>query len=180
MFNALLPLLASALLLGSAAHAQAPAAEVQPLTKRLNQLMHFPKSEDDGEAMVSLADCGVKQTVRKYRGPDDHQSANISVNSNKKGSSWAIKSDDKVQLELNLSLDWAEVGSVSYMPKKRDKDGSRYYDIIVQRRDRADGKPASGIADKISLSLYTQDEKEVATLVKKLDAVRRHCTSKRG
>ncbi|MFC7667867.1 hypothetical protein ACFQT0_11060 [Hymenobacter humi] len=85
-----------------------------------------------------------------------------------------------MQLELNLSLDWAEVGSVSYMPKKRDKDGSRYYDIIVQRRDRADGKPASGIADKISLSLYTQDEKEVATLVKKLDAVRRHCTSKRG
>jgi hypothetical protein len=180
MFKAFLPLLASALLLSGAAHAQAPAAEVQALTKRLNQLMHFPNAENDGEATVSLADCGVKQTIRKYRSPDDHNSGNISVNSTKKGSSWAIKTDDKVQLELSLSLEWAEVGSVSYATKKRDKDGTRYYDIIMQRHARADGKPASGIADTISLSLYTQDEKEVAELVKKLDTVRRQCTSKKG
>ncbi|MCC3152597.1 hypothetical protein Q3A66_06285 [Hymenobacter sp. BT770] len=180
MLKAFLPLLASALLLGGAAHAQAPAAEVQALTKRLNQLMHFPKSEDDGEATVTLADCGVKQTMRKYRSPDDHNSGNISVNSSKKGSSWAIKTDDKVQLELNLSLEWAEVGSVSYVPKKRDKDGSRYYDIVVKRHARADGKAASGIADTISLSLFTQDEQEVASLVKKLDTVRRQCSSQKG
>ena len=180
MFKAFLPLLASALLISGAAHAQAPAADVQALTKRLNQLMHFPDAEDDGEATVSLVDCTVKQTMRKYRGPNEHNSANISVNSNKKGSNWAIKTNDKVQLELSLSLEWAEVGSVSYATKKRDKDGSRYYDIIVQRHARANGKAASGLADTISLSLYTQDAKEVAALVKKLDALRRQCTSEKG
>ena len=180
MFKAFLSLLTSALLVSGTGHAQAPAAEVQALTSRLNKLMHFPNSEENSEAVVSLAHCGVKQTVRKYRGPDDHNAGNISVNSSKKGSSWAIKTDDKVQFELNLALEWAEVGSVSYALQKRDEDGSRYYDIIVQRHARADGKAASGLADTISLSLYTQDEKEVAGLVKQLDAIRRQCTSKEG
>jgi hypothetical protein len=180
MFKSVLSLLASALLLGSAAHAQAPTATVPALTTQLNQLMRFPNNEENSEVLVSLANCGVKQTIRKYRDADDHNSGNISVNSSKKGGSWAIKTDDKVQLEINLALDWAEVGSVSYAPKTREKDGARYYDLTIRRRAKADGKAASGLADTISLALYTQDEKEVAALVKKLDTVRRQCTTKQG
>ncbi|MBF9238266.1 hypothetical protein I2I05_12750 [Hymenobacter sp. BT683] len=174
------PLLASALLVGSAARAQAPAAEVQALTTRLNQLMRNSGAENNGMAFVSLANCGLKQTVRKYRTPDDRNSGNISVSSSKKGSSWGLKTDDKVQFELNLALEWSEVGSVSYAPKTNEKGGGRYYDVTIRRRAKTNGEEASGIADTISLALHTDNEKEVASLVKKLDAVRRQCSGRQG
>ena len=175
-------LLAAALLLGSTAHAQAPAAEVQALTKRLNELVRPPKSEDDTQVLVSLADCGVRQTFRKYRAADKGNASNINVNvsSDKKGGSWAVKTNDKVELELNFALDWDEVANIEYVPKREEKSGQRYYELTVQRRAPATGKSRSGLPSSISFALHTSDEKEVAELVRRLNAVSRQCQGQKS
>ncbi|MFD2721583.1 hypothetical protein ACFST9_22905 [Hymenobacter monticola] len=172
--------LASALLVCGVARAQAPATEVKALTARLNQLMADPKADDDTEVRVSLADCGFRQTVRKYRKPDKASTTNIAISNSKNGSSWGFKSNENVELELTLAQEWAEVGSVTYAAKEHDKGGSRYYELTVKRRAEAKGKSSSGLASTITLSLNTDNEKEVAALVKRLDAVRQQCTSRRG
>ena len=48
--------------MGSAAQAQTPTTEVQNLSKRLNELVQAPSSNnnDNGEVLVSLANCGVR------------------------------------------------------------------------------------------------------------------------
>ncbi|MBR7720909.1 hypothetical protein KCG47_10680 [Microvirga sp. SRT04] len=174
-------LLAGALLLGRAAQAQAPAAEVKALTARLNQLMADPKSKDDDtEVRVSLADCGFRQTIRKFRKPDKTSTTNIAISNSKNGSSWGFRSDENVELELTLAQEWAEVGSVTYAAKEHEKGGGRYYELTVKRRENHKGKAASGLAATITLSLNTDNEKEVAALAKRLDEVRQQCTSRRG
>ncbi|MBF9219973.1 hypothetical protein [Hymenobacter ruricola] len=181
MFKSLF-LLAGALLVGGAAQAQAPAAEVKALTARLNQLMVDPKNQDDDtEVRVSLADCGFRQTIRQYRKPGGEASAtNISVSNSKNGGSWGLRSNEDVKMELTLAQNWAEVGSISYAAQQHEKGGNRYYDLIVKRRETAKGKSSSGMSATITLSLNTDSEKEVAALVKRLDEVRRQCTSRRG
>jgi hypothetical protein len=166
--------------MGGTAQAQAPAAEVQALTHRLNELARIPKTEDNAEVLVSLADCGVKQTFRKFRASDKPSTTNINVSSNKKGGGWGVKSDDKVELEFNLSLAWEEVGSIKDVPKKEEKTGRSYYDLTVKRRDKAPGQKSSGLADAITFSLHTQDEKEVAALVRRLEAVSRSCSGRKS
>ncbi|MBJ6110069.1 hypothetical protein JAO73_13685 [Hymenobacter sp. BT523] len=63
---------------------------------------------------------------------------------------------------------------------KQDKGGRRYYDLVVKRRDAADGKAPSGIAATITLALHTGSEQEVAALVKRLEAVRGQCVGRKG
>jgi hypothetical protein len=179
MLKSFLPLLTGALLLAGAAHAQAPAAEVQALTRRLNELMRSPQAEERTEVLVSLADCGVRQTVRKYRQPKEASSTNIAVSNSKNGSSWGFKTNDKVELELNLGLDWAEIGAVSYQPKQDEETGRRYYELKLLRRPAPKGQSSSGL-DSISLPLYTQDEKAVAEVVRRLGVVRRQCSGQKG
>ncbi|MBJ6110070.1 hypothetical protein JAO73_13690 [Hymenobacter sp. BT523] len=96
--------LAGALLVGSPAPAQAPAAEVKALTAQLNQLLAAPNSPDDRtEVRVSLADCGFRQTIRKHRTPDHASATNIAVSNSKKGSSRGFKSNENVDMELTLA-----------------------------------------------------------------------------
>ncbi|OON67796.1 hypothetical protein [Hymenobacter sp. CRA2] len=172
----LFPLLTSGLLLaGAAAHAQA--SEVQALTKRLNELMR-DEQEPRTEAVVSLAGCGVRETVRKYRSANNPTSMNVSVSKSKDGSSWGVRTNDKVEFELSLGLDWSEIGAVSYQAQQREKDGRRYYELKLLRRPAADGKTAG--LDSIDLPLYTQNEQEVAALVRRLGALRRQCSGQRG
>ena len=173
-----LSLLVGALLMGGAAQAQAPATEVQALTKRLNELVRPTKPDDDTQVLVSLANCGVRQTIRKYRtaGKASASNVNLNVSSSKKGGSWAVKTDDNVELELNFSLDWAEVSSIDYAPKKEEKTGRGYYELTIKRREKAKGK-SSGLPDSISFDLHTQNEKEVADLVRRLSAMSRQCQS---
>ncbi|RTQ49745.1 hypothetical protein EJV47_13110 [Hymenobacter gummosus] len=172
-------LLAGALLTAAPASAQAPAAEVQALTKRLNELLRDPNAKEHTEVLVSLADCGVRQTVRKYRSPGTDGSLNISVSNSKNGSNWGVKSNDKVELELNLGLDWSEIGAVSYQPRTDEESGRPYYELKLLRRPAAAGGNSSGL-DAISLPLYTQDEKAVADVVRRLGAVRRQCSGQKG
>jgi len=173
-------LLAGALLVGGAAQAQAPAAEVKALTARLNQLLVGPDDKnEDTEVRVSLADCGFRQTVRKYRKPDKTSTTNIAVSNSKNGSSWGFKSNENVELELTLAQEWAEVGSVTYAAKQHDK-GGRYYELTVKRREDSKGKSSSGLASTITLGLNTDNEKEVAALARRIDEVRRQCTSRKG
>lgn len=172
--------LASAALLGGAARAQAPAAEVQALTQRLNELIRAPQAESEGEVLVSLADCGVRQTVRKYRTAGHPTTASVNVSSTKKGGSWGVRTDKEVQFELTLSLDWAEIGSIRYAPDQDQKTGRRYYELTVQRRKNAAGKSSAGLADTITFDLNTQDDKEVAELVRRLEAVGRRCQGKKS
>jgi hypothetical protein len=172
-------LLAAALLAAAPARAQAPAAEVQALTKRLNELMRSPDQKDHTDVFVSLADCGVRQTVRKYRSAGNDGNLNISVSNSKNGSNWGVKSNDKVELELNLGLDWAEIGAVSYQPKTDEESGRRYFELKLLRRPAAAGGKSSGL-DSISLPLYTQDEKAVSEVVRRLGAVRRQCSGQKG
>lgn len=173
-------LFAAALLVGGKAHAQAPAAEVKALTARLNQLMVDPKADDNTEVRVSLADCGFRQTIRQYRKAGDASTTNIAVSNSKNGGSWGFKSNENVQMELTLAQDWAEVGTISYAAKEHEKGGGRYYELIVKRREAAKGKSSSGISATITASLNTTSEQEVAALVKRLEAVRQQCTSRRG
>lgn len=175
-----LSVLAGTLLLGGAARAQAPAAEVQALTQRLNELIRSPKPESEGEVLVSLADCGVRQTVRKHRTADNPSAANVTVSSTKKGGSWGVKADEKVQFELTLALDWTEISSIKYVPDQDKKTGRRYYELTVQRREKSAGKSTSGLADTITFDLNTQDEKEVAQLVRRLEAVGQRCQGKKS
>ncbi|MDO7852805.1 hypothetical protein [Hymenobacter convexus] len=175
-------LLASALLVSSVARAQAPAAEVKALTARLNQLLVDPKDQDDDtEVRVSLADCGFRQTIRKYRKPDKTSTTNIAVSNSKNGSSWGFKSNENVEMELTLAQEWAEVGSVTYAAKQHDKGGGRYYELTVKRREQPKGKSnSSSLASTITLGLNTDNEKEVAALARRLDELRRQCTSRKG
>ncbi|HEX8504263.1 MAG TPA: hypothetical protein VF630_02760 [Hymenobacter sp.] len=175
MRHLFLSLLAGALLLSGTAQAQAPAAEVLSLTTRLNQLVRIPEPDDNAEVLVSLANCGVRQTIRKYRTPAGTSSTNINVSSTKKGGSWGVKTDEKVELELTFALDWAEVGSIDYSPQQDSDTGRRYYDLTVKRRERAEGKKSSGLADSITFALHTQNEQEVAELVRRLNALSRKC-----
>jgi len=167
-------LLAGALLMGGTAQAQAPAAEVQALSRQLNDLVRVPKSESepDAEIVVSLANCGFKQTFRKYRTKDKSNATVINVSSSKNGASWGVKTDEKVELEFSQGLDWAEVGSIGYLLKTDDKTNRPHYSLVVKRREAA-GKSSSST---ITLSLNTQDEKQVAQLVQRLQAVKQHCT----
>jgi hypothetical protein len=173
--------LAGTLLLSGAAQAQAqaPASELQALTHRLNELIRSPKPESEGEVLVSLADCGIKQTVRKYRTPEHPSATNVNVSSSKNGSSWGVRTDEKVEFELNLGLEWSEVGSISYAPDQDKKTGRRYYELTVKRREKAPGKSSSGL-DSLSLDLNTQNEKEVAEVVRRLEAVSRGCKGKKS
>ncbi|GAB2963362.1 hypothetical protein GCM10027048_35380 [Hymenobacter coalescens] len=175
----LLPLLlGGALLRAAPGHAQAPAAEVQALTLRLNQLMRAPDAEDRTEVKVSLADCGVRQIVRKYRAADGHSSTNVSVSNRKNGSSWGFTSNDKIELELNLGLNWHEIGAVSYQPRQDEHHG-RYYELKLLRRPAPNGQKRAGL-DALTLPLYTTDEKTVTELVRRLGTVRRQCTAQKG
>ena len=176
MRNFFLLLLFGALLMGSAARAQAPAAEVQALTVRLNELMHDPRQEPNTEVLASLANCGIKQTIRKYRTPEKHPTAtNVALSSSKNGSSWGFKTNEKVELELILALDWAEVGSIAYAPQKEEKTGRRYYDLTMKRRERTNGKSAGGLTDTLTFALYSASEQEAAELVRRLSALSRQC-----
>lgn len=171
-----LSLLAGTLLLSSTAQAQAPAAEVAALTTRLNQLVSIPEPDENAEVLVSLANCGVRQTIRKYRAPAEASSTNINVSSTKKGGSWGVKTNDKVELELTFALDWTEIGSINYSPQQDSDTGRRYYELNVKRRERPDGKKSSGLAD-ITFALHTHNEQEVADLVRRLYAVSHKCQS---
>jgi hypothetical protein len=173
-------LLAAALLVGGAARAQAPAAEVKALTARLNQLMVDAEADDHTEVRVSLADCGFRQTVRQYRKAGDASTTNISVSNSKNGSSWGFRSDENVQMELTLAQTWAEVGSISYAAKEHEKGGGRYYELVVKRREAPKGKSSSGLSATITASLNTASEAEVAALVQRLEALRRQCTGRQG
>ena len=166
-------------LLTVSAHAQAPAAEVQTLTKQLNRLVVDPQPEDRTEVRVSLADCGVRQTIRKYRSADNGGSLNISVSNSKNGSSWAARSNDKVEFELSLGLDWSEIGAVSYTLVKAEAKDPAHYELKLLRRPAAKGGSKSGV-DSITLPLYTSSEAEVTDVVRRLRSVQRHCTGHKG
>ena len=169
------------LLVGGAAQAQAPApaAEVPALTARLNQLLRLTKPEGKTDILVSLANCGVRQIIRVYRAPSGNATANVAVSSTKNGSSWGVKTNDEVELELTFALDWAEVGTISHALKQDEKSGRRHYDLIIKRQPAANGKSSGGLNGTITLELYTDDEPEVASLERRLKAVREQCLSKR-
>ncbi|MCC3156614.1 hypothetical protein LJ737_05155 [Hymenobacter sp. 15J16-1T3B] len=179
MLKTLVAPLAFTLLTFGSAHAQAPAAELQALTKQLNRLMVDPKPEEPAEVLVSLANCGVRQTVRKYRTPNNPSSLNISVGNSKNGSSWDAKTDAKVEFELSLGLDWSEIGAVSYTLMKAEAKDPAHYELKLLRRPAAQGGSKSGI-DAITLPLYTTSEAEVSDVVRRLRSVQRHCTGQKG
>lgn len=174
-------LVLAAALFGAAplAHAQAPAAEVQALSKQLNRLVQDPKPEERTEIKVSLADCGVRQTIRKYRSPNNDGSLNISVSNSKNGSSWAARSDDKVDFELSLGLDWREIGAVSYSLIKAETKDPAHYELKLLRRPASQGGQKSGI-DAITLPIYTTSEAEVSEVVRRLRGLQRQCTGHKG
>ena len=113
MRNTSLSLLAAVLLVSGTAQAQAPAAEIQAVSRQLNDLVRVPKSEPDAEIVVSLANCGFKQTFRKYRTSNKSDAMVINVSSSKNGGSWGVKTNDKVELEFSQGLDWAEVAALA-------------------------------------------------------------------
>ena len=91
-----------------------------------------------------------------------------------------MQTDNKVELEISLGLDWVEVGSIGYSPKQDEKTGRSYYNLTVKRREPAKSSPSPGLTDTITFSLYTQNKKEVAQLVQRLTAVSRECRSQKG
>ena len=167
------------LLVSSAAQAQAPAAEVPALTARLNHLLRLTKPEKKTDILVSLANCGVRQTIRVYRAPTANAAASVAVSSTNNGGSWGVKTNDEVELELTFALDWAEVGTIAHALKQDEKSGRRHYDLVIKRQPAANGKPAGGLNGTITLALYTDDEPEVASLERRLKALREQCQSKR-
>lgn len=177
MLKSTLLLLTGALLAGTA-RAQAPEATTQLLTRQLNQLMADPQPEERTEVLVSLADCGVRQTIRKYRAPNSSGSFHMSVGSSKNGSSWGAKTNDKVELELSLGLDWSEIGAVSYSLIPATPENPAHYELKLLRRPATNGpKPA---LDALTLPLYTTDEAKVDEVVRHLRTVQRQCTGTKG
>ena len=140
-------------------------------TARLNELLRDLKQEPNTEVLASLANCGIKQTIRKYRTPARPNATNVALSSHKNGSSWGFKTDENVELELTLALDWAEVGSIAYVPETETKTGRRYYNLTVQRREPANGKSSGGLADCLTFALHAASEPEAAEPVRRLSAL---------
>jgi opacity protein-like surface antigen len=164
-------LLAALLLAGTAAQAQT-SAEVQALTRRLNELAHDP-SEPATEIKATLSNCHFTEVIRKYRTAGSGESGNFQVSHQKNGSDWAVKSDDKVEFELRLGVEWSQVTSLTYAAAHDDKKNSHYYEIKIKRQ-----APGTDNSTTLEMPVYTADEAVVRDLVQRMEKVRRSCGAK--
>lgn len=161
-------LLAGLLLAGTAAHAQT-STEVQNLTRRLNELARNP-DEPGTEINASLTNCHFTEVIRKYRTKGNGEAGNFQVSHQKNGADWAVKSDDKVEFELRMGVEWSQVTSLTYAPAHDDKKNRRYYEIKIKRQP-----PGKDDSTTLEMPVYTTDEAVVRELVQRLEKVRRSC-----
>ncbi|SNC76123.1 hypothetical protein SAMN06265337_3226 [Hymenobacter gelipurpurascens] len=164
-------LLAGLLLAGTVAQAQS-SAEVQALTRRLNELARDP-DEPATEIRATLSNCHFTEVIRKYRTAGSGESGNFQVSHQKNGADWAVKSDDKVEFELRLGVEWSQVTSLTYVPAHNDKKDRHYYEIKIKRQP-----PGKSDSTTLEMPVYTTDEAVVRDLVQRLEKVRRSCGAK--
>ncbi|GAB2772616.1 opacity protein-like surface antigen [Hymenobacter luteus] len=166
-------LLVAALLATSAASAQTASSDAA-LAKRLNQLMRDPAAPET-EVRAVLDGCHFTQVIRKYRSAGQQNEAVVfQVSHQKNGADWAVKSDDKVEFELKLGVEWSQVTSLTYAPALDEKTNRRYFEVKIKRERTA--KNGSGTnSTTLELPLYTSDEAVARDLVRQLEQVRRRC-----
>ncbi|GGG27395.1 hypothetical protein [Hymenobacter glacieicola] len=165
-------LLVAGLLLASAASAQTtPTAAA--LTKRLNHLMHRP-GETDTEIRAVLEGCHFTQIIRKHRLDGKQEATAFQVSHRKNGADWAVKSDEKVEFELKLGVEWSQVTSLTYAPAQDEKTQQRYYEVKI-RRERPSKDGSGTNSTTLELPLYTTDERVARDVVQQLEQVRRQC-----
>lgn len=168
-------LLAAALLAASAASAQTTSSSADAaLTKRLNQLMRDP-ADPETEVRAVLNNCHFTQIIRKYRAAGKQQESVVfQVSHQKNGADWAVKSDDKVEFELKLGVEWSQVTSLTYAPALDEKTNRRYFEVKIKReRPARDGSGTN--STNLELPLYTSDEAVARDVVRQLEQVRRRC-----
>ncbi|RPD49658.1 hypothetical protein DNI29_02325 [Hymenobacter sediminis] len=166
-------LLAAALLTASVASAQTTSSNAN-LAKRLNQLMRDPK-EPETEVRAVLDGCHFTQVIRKYRPEGKKEEATaFQVSHQKNGADWAVKSDDKVEFELKIGVEWSQVTSLTYAPTYDEKTNQRYYEVKIKREHAT--KDGSGTnSTTLELPLYTTDEAVARDIVRQLEQVRHRC-----
>ncbi|WP_139925424.1 hypothetical protein [Hymenobacter sp. DG01] len=166
-------LLAAALLAASAASAQTASSNAA-LAKRLNQLMRNPAAPET-EVRAVLDGCHFTQIIRKHRTEGKPDEAVVFLVSHQKnGADWAVESDDKVEFELKLGVEWSQVTSLTYAPALDEKTNRRYFEVKIKReRSTKDGSGTN--TTTLELPLYTPDEAVARDVVRQLEQVRRHC-----
>ncbi|TGE09747.1 hypothetical protein [Hymenobacter fodinae] len=162
--------LAGLLLAGASAQAQST-TEVQALTRRLNELARDP-DEPETEVRAQLSNCHFTEVIRKYR-TDGSSSGAFQVSHQKNGADWAVKSDDKVEFELRMGVEWSQVTALTYAPAHNEEKNRRYYEIKITRRP-----PGKSDTTTLEMPVYTSDEAVVRDLVQRLEKVRRSCAAK--
>jgi hypothetical protein len=162
--------LAGLLLAGASAQAQST-TEVQALTRRLNELARNP-DEPATDIRAQLSNCHFTEIIRKYRTEGSGGGA-FQVSHQKNGADWAVKSDDKVEFELRMGVEWSQVTTLAYAPAHDDKTDRRYYEIKITRRP-----PGKNDTTTLEMPVYTTDEALVRDLVQRLEKVRRSCAAK--
>ncbi|WP_426493430.1 hypothetical protein [Hymenobacter sp. 102] len=164
-----------ALFMGMPAAGWAQAASsTTTLAQRLNQLMRDPQ-EPETELRVGFSDCHFTQVIRKYRPQPASGATAIQVSHQKNGSEWAVKTDDRVEFELKLGTDWAQVQEITYAPARREKTNERYYEITIRRQKKT---AQSSSNTTFELPLYTANEAEVQRLTAQLNQLRRTCAGR--
>ncbi|MBX0291471.1 hypothetical protein K3G63_13560 [Hymenobacter sp. HSC-4F20] len=165
--------LAAALLAASAASAQTASSDAA-LTKRLNQLMRDPAAPET-EVQALLDNCHFTQIIRKYRtAGKQNESAVFQVSHQKNGADWAVKSDDKVEFELKLGVEWSQVTSLTYAPALDEKTNRRYFEVKI-KRERAAPNGSGTSSTTLELPLYTSNEAVARDILRQLEQVRRRC-----
>ncbi|QJX46393.1 hypothetical protein HMJ29_05365 [Hymenobacter taeanensis] len=162
--------LAGLLLAGASAQAQST-PEVQALTRRLNELARNP-DEPATEVRAQLSNCHFTEVIRKYR-RDGSASGAFQVSHQKNGADWAVKSDDKVEFELRLGVEWSQVTALTYAPAHDEEKNRHYYEIKITRRP-----PGKNDSTTLEMPVYTTDEAVVRDLVQRLEKIRRSCSAK--
>ncbi|MCA8832083.1 hypothetical protein [Hymenobacter pini] len=160
-----------ALLLSVPAAGWAQTISSAALAQRLNQLMR-DSQEPETEVRVSFTDCHFTQVIRKYRTKPANEATAIQVSHQKNGAEWAVKTDDRVEFELKLGSDWAQVQELTYAPAHCDKTHELYYKINIRRQQKT---AQSSSNTTFELPLYTTNEAEVQRLVKQLNQLRSNC-----
>ncbi|TGD81612.1 hypothetical protein [Hymenobacter wooponensis] len=162
--------LAGLLLAGASAQAQS-VTEVQALTRRLNELARNP-DEPTTEVRAQLSNCHFTEVIRKYR-TEASGAGTFQVSHQKNGADWAVKSDNKVEFELRMGVEWSQVTALTFAPAHDNETNRRYYEIKITRRP-----PGKDDTTTLEMPVYTTDEAVVRDLVQRLEKVRRSCGTK--
>ncbi|GAB3309758.1 hypothetical protein [Hymenobacter tenuis] len=163
----LLTLLLAATGLGHSAQAQATTAEVQALTKQLDQLMRNPKKPKQ-DVHLTLKGCHAEQLIRD-RDADVQMSNPVAVSFGSGNSGWAMKMDNGV-FEMKMGFEWADVSPLTYQMTTDDQQ-QKHFQISINR-DR------KGTHSNFELPLYTTNEATVKDVVRRLEKIRKSCGGK--